>query len=342
MKKLITLISVLLLNFSIFAQLSIESQQILVPQNVYIGDVAELRVSFNMHINGISNANTSSIQNLSQSFFNNELNLQEYTIKNLSLMKSGIDSFTFIISFIPWKTGTIAFPSYNLGEALSSQSENETIDLSYAILKFDKVEIDSILKQSSDYAIRDFDPPKVIPGTIYKIYLYIIIFVLLLILFIRLLIKRNEVKRFFYNYQLNVKYRKNKNSTIKKLRKITKSDEYTDKESAEQIQKIIRSYLEKKFDAPFSRCTTSEILPLFFNVTNNLQTIEKEIAMEKINATFIRTDFIRYASNVQNNSCFNENELIQLIDTLISAIYTIENLKSEIDSENDSSTEDLC
>src|SRR5574344_76976 len=314
MKKLITLISVLLLNFSIFAQLSIESQQILVPQNVYIGDVAELRVSFNMHINGISNANTSSIQNLSQSFFNNELNLQEYTIKNLSLMKSGIDSFTFIISFIPWKTGTIAFPSYNLGEALSSQSENETIDLSYAILKFDKVEID----------------------------LYIIIFVVLLILLIRLLIKRNDVKRFFYNYQLNVKYRKNKNSTIKKLRKITKSDEYTDNESAEQIQKIIRSYLEKKFDAPFSRCTTSEILPLFFNVTNNLQTIEKEIAMEKINANFIRTDFIRYASNIQNNSCFNENELIQLIDTLISAIYTIENLKSEIDSENDSSTEDLC
>lgn len=338
MKKIaLIIISFFVLSFSVFAQLSIESQQILVPQNVYIGDVAELRVTFNSNTDMQKIfENTNSVNVLSQSYFSEGLNSQEYTIKSLSITQSGVNFYTFIITFIPWKTGDIKFPPYNLGKAiddLNSTDNNEHTNLS--ILIFEKITIDSILKQNSYTSLCDFEPPKVIPGTIYKIYAFLIIVVVILIILIRLLIKRKSVAQFIRNYQINRKYKKNRNSTIRKLRKIGRNNEANDKELAQEIQNIVRAYLEKKFDSPFTRYTTSEILPSFFQLTNNLMTEEKNEAMEKINSVFIRTDFIRYASSADENSCFLQNELEQIIETLVLSITAIENTKSESDSKKE-------
>ena len=290
---------------------SFSVQQILIPKKVYIGDQAELRCTFNSPntelkqlVNKESNGQTElSLVSLESS---------DYDIKSVTLSSAGVDFYQLSVNFIPWKTGEIQFPPL-------------TIDGTDLIIEFHPVQIVSLVSTDSNNAttLRDTASPLLLPGTTYKLYGALTALIIILIVLIRIIIKRKNIQFFLETKRLQRKYKKNKKQTIRALRQI--SDETSDSETAALIQKIMRNYLEVRFDYPFTNATPSELMKGWQKVTGGLLSDSKEEAFGDIAACFIRTDFIRYSKGTQ----FNENEKSELIQKLIDRIEILEKEEGE-------------
>ena len=293
----------------------ISVQQILVPKKVYIGDTAELRCTFNNPSQALK-----SIAEQGGVILTND-SYPDYTIKSIQLSPAGVDFYQLSITFVPWKTGDILFPPLQI----------EGADLT---ILFQPVNIVSLIAsdEKGTTALRDTAAPLLLPGTTYKLYGALIAFILVLITAIRIFVKRKSIRFYFDTKRLLKKYRKNKKLTVKKLRQISSNQksEESDKLAAEEIQKILRNYLEVRFDFPFTKAAASEIMPGYYKATGGLLSEEKEEAFGHIAASFIRTDFIRYS----NDAKFENEELNTLIKNIVSDIETLELIEKKEEEKN--------
>lgn len=286
---------------------NIKSQQILLPKKVYIGDTAELRVTFSCNTQFTPNT---------PGIFTDALNQQEYVVQNVQLLQAGVNYYQLSISFIPWKTGTIKLPPYVLSD---ENGEEYKID-------FEPITIVSVLDQKetgfNTSIIQSQNAPFLMPGTAYKLWIILILFVLMLIVIIRMIVKRKQLAFFLKNKKLLRKYRKNKRLTIKKLNQVVspKNAGKTDKEYAEQIQNIMRNYLEIRYNYPFTKTVTSQLMNGFNEATGNLADDNKVMAAGDIVSSFIRTDFVRYASG----AIFMPDEVKKTVHILKKSIETLE------------------
>ena len=300
---------------------SISPQQILIPKKVYIGDTAELRCTFNSPDPFLKQLTSSGIAELplvSQSAESQE----EYVIKNISLSPSGIDFYQLTITFIPWKTGDLLFPSME-------------IEGSDIVLEFQPIQIVSLIanENTNTSTIRDTAAPLLLPGTTYKLYGTLSVFVIFLLICIRIILKRKNILFYINQKRLLKKYKKNKKQTIRNLYKIADEAEAAkidDQTAAENLQKSLRTYLEIRFDYPFTHTVASEIMQGWQTATGGLLSDTKTEAFGNIAASFIRTDFIRYSKNGK----FEENELINLIEKIISQIQILEQNEESLSGSN--------
>lgn len=302
---------------------TISPQQILIPKKVYIGDTAELRCTFNSpdpFLKQLTSSGTAELPLVSQSTEPQE----EYVIKSISLSPSGIDFYQLTITFIPWKTGDLLFPSME-------------IEGSDIVLEFQPIQIVSLIanENTNTSTIRDTAAPLLLPGTTYKLYGTLSGFVIFLLICIRIILKRKNILFYINQKRLLKKYKKNKKQTIRNLYKIADEAEAAkidDQTAAENLQKSLRTYLEIRFDYPFTHTVASEIMQGWQTATGGLLSDSKTEAFGNIAASFIRTDFIRYSKNGK----FEENELINLIEKIISQIQILEqNEESLSDSNSD-------
>lgn len=300
---------------------SISPQQILIPKKVYIGDTAELRCTFNSpdpFLKQLTSSGTAELPLVSQSAEPQE----EYVIKNISLSPSGIDFYQLTITFIPWKTGDLLFPSME-------------IEGSDIVLEFQTIQIVSLIanENTNTSTIRDTAAPLLLPGTTYKLYGTLSVFVIFLIICIRIILKRKNILFYINQKRLLKKYKKNKKQTIRNLYKIADEAEAAkidDQTAAENLQKSLRTYLEIRFDYPFTHTVASEIMQGWQTATGGLLSDTKTEAFGNIAASFIRTDFIRYSKNGK----FEENELINLIEKIISQIQILEQNEESLSGSN--------
>lgn len=300
---------------------TISPQQILIPKKVYIGDTAELRCTFNSpdsFLKQLTSSGTAKLPLVSQSTEPQE----EYVIKNISLSPSGIDFYQLTITFIPWKTGDLLFPSME-------------IEGSDIVLEFQPIQIVSLIanENTNTSTIRDTAAPLLLPGTTYKLYGTLSVFVIFLIICIRIILKRKNILFYINQKRLLKKYKKNKKQTIRNLYKIADEAEAAkidDQTAAENLQKSLRTYLEIRFDYPFTHTVASEIMQGWQTATGGLLSDTKTEAFGNIAASFIRTDFIRYSKNGK----FEENELINLIEKIISQIQILEQNEESLSSSN--------
>lgn len=300
---------------------TISPQQILIPKKVYIGDTAELRCTFNSpdpFLKQLTSSGTAELPLVSQSTEPQE----EYVIKNISLSPSGIDFYQLTITFIPWKTGDLLFPSME-------------IEGSDIILEFQPIQIVSLIanENTNTSTIRDTAAPLLLPGTTYKLYGTLSVFVIFLIICIRIILKRKNILFYINQKRLLKKYKKNKKQTIRNLYKIADEAEAAkidDQTAAENLQKSLRTYLEIRFDYPFTHTVASEIMQGWQTATGGLLSDTKTEAFGNIAASFIRTDFIRYSKNGK----FEENELINLIEKIISQIQILEQNEESLSGSN--------
>ena len=300
---------------------TISPQQILIPKKVYIGDTAELRCTFNSpdpFLKQLTSSGTAKLPLVSQSTEPQE----EYVIKNISLSPSGIDFYQLTITFIPWKTGDLLFPSME-------------IEGSDIVLEFQPIQIVSLIanENTNTSTIRDTAAPLLLPGTTYKLYGTLSGFVIFLIICIRIILKRKNILFYINQKRLLKKYKKNKKQTIRNLYKIADEAEAAkidDQTAAENLQKSLRTYLEIRFDYPFTHTVTSEIMQGWQTATGGLLSDTKTEAFGNIAASFIRTDFIRYSKNGK----FEENELINLIEKIISQIQILEQNEESLSGSN--------
>ena len=300
---------------------TISPQQILIPKKVYIGDTAELRCTFNSpdpFLKQLTSSGTAELPLVSQSTEPQE----EYVIKNISLSPSGIDFYQLTITFIPWKTGDLLFPSMEI----------EDSDI---VLEFQPIQIVSLIanENTNTSTIRDTAAPLLLPGTTYKLYGTLSVFVIFLIICIRIILKRKNILFYINQKRLLKKYKKNKKQTIRNLYKIADEAEAAkidDQTAAENLQKSLRTYLEIRFDYPFTHTVASEIMQGWQTATGGLLSDTKTEAFGNIAASFIRTDFIRYSKNGK----FEENELINLIEKIISQIQILEQNEESLSGSN--------
>ena len=300
---------------------TISPQQILIPKKVYIGDTAELRCTFNSpdpFLKQLTSSGTAELPLVSQLAESQE----EYVIKNISLSPSGIDFYQLTITFIPWKTGDLLFPSME-------------IEGSDIVLEFQPIQIVSLIanENTNTSTIRDTAAPLLLPGTTYKLYGTLSGFVIFLIICIRIILKRKNILFYINQKRLLKKYKKNKKQTIRNLYKIADEAEAAkidDQTAAENLQKSLRTYLEIRFDYPFTHTVTSEIMQGWQTATGGLLSDTKTEAFGNIAASFIRTDFIRYSKNGK----FEENELINLIEKIISQIQILEQNEESLSGSN--------
>lgn len=300
---------------------SISPQQILIPKKVYIGDTAELRCTFNSpdpFLKQLTSSGTAELPLVSQSTEPQE----EYVIKSISLSPSGIDFYQLTITFIPWKTGELLFPSME-------------IEGSDIVLEFHPIQIVSLItnENTNTSTIRDTAAPLLLPGTTYKLYGTLSGFVIFLLICIRIILKRKNILFYINQKHLLKKYKKNKKQTIRNLYKIADEAEAAkidDQTAAENLQKSLRTYLEIRFDYPFTHTVASEIMQGWQTATGGLLSDSKTEAFGNIAASFIRTDFIRYSKNGK----FEENELINLIEKIISQIQILEQNEESLSGSN--------
>ena len=300
---------------------TISPQQILIPKKVYIGDTAELRCTFNSpdpFLKQLTSSGTAELPLVSQSTEPQE----EYVIKNISLSPSGIDFYQLTITFIPWKTGDLLFPSME-------------IEGSDIVLEFQPIQIVSLIanENTNTSTIRDTAAPLLLPGTTYKLYGTLSVFVIFLLICIRIILKRKNMLFYINQKRLLKKYKKNKKQTIRNLYKIADEAEAAkidDQTAAENLQKSLRTYLEIRFDYPFTHTVASEIMQGWQTATGGLLSDTKTEAFGNIAASFIRTDFIRYSKNGK----FEENELINLIEKIISQIQILEQNEESLSGSN--------
>ena len=287
----------------------ISPQQVLVPKKVYIGDTAELRCTFNnpntvlrqLTVNGTTElplVSYNSDQYTTETQF--AIPHTDYEIQKISLSPAGVDFYQFTITFVPWKTGDLRFPPMEI----------EGTEL---ILEFQPIQIVSLISTDSANAtsLHDTAAPLLLPGTAYKLYGALAAAIILLIIIIRLIVKRKNILFFINQRKLLRKYKKNRKQTVKLLRHT---------ETAEQLQKIMRNYLEVRFDYPFTRSVTSEMMKGWLAATGGLLSDEKTEAFGEIVSVFIRTDFIRYSKNGK----FKDGELEEIIKTLLNQIDILE------------------
>lgn len=295
----------------------ITPQQILVPKKVYIGDTAELRCTFNSPSQGLKNlisqsAAAADTQGVTKLPLVSQNTTEDYVIKDVTLAPAGVDFYQLTVTFVPWKTGEILFPPMEI----------EGTDI---VLDFQPLQIVSLItaENAATTTLHDTAAPLLLPGTAYRLYGTLAAIILFLIIAIRLFVKRKSLMFYINNKRLLKKYKKNKKQTKKALYKIADSADEPDfnaKVTAENIQKILRNYLEVRFDFPFTRTVTSEIMAGWHSVTSGLCSEKKEDAFGEIAACFIRTDYIRYSKD----GAFEKDEVAQLVEKLVILIETLE------------------
>ena len=288
---------------------TIAPQQILMPKKVYIGDTAELRCTFNSPAPQFKQLTANGIAKLP---LVSQTDTEDYVIKDVSLAPAGVDFYQLTITFVPWKTGDLLFPPMEI----------EGTD---TLLEFQPLQIVSLItaENASTTTLHDTAAPLLLPGTAYKLYGTLAAIVLLLIILIRLFVKRKSLMFYINNKRLLKKYKKNKKQTKKALYKIADSAAQADfnaKTAAENLQKVLRNYLEVRFDYPFTRTVTSDIMAGWQSVTGGLCSDKKEEAFGEIAACFIRTDYIRYSKG----GSFEKDELVTLVEKLVLIIETLE------------------
>ncbi|MCQ2587381.1 MAG: hypothetical protein MJ174_04630 [Treponema sp.] len=292
----------------------IQTSQILLPKQIYIGDRGELQCSFSSDLSFLREAVLKSDRiELDVSGFSRNIDETQFQITNIYIASSGADYYTLSVSFIPWKTGRIDFPEFDLDLAFGITGAQH-------IIRFEPIQIISLIENESNSTIRDAESPMLLPGTTIQLWSYGIAGFIIIIIGIRLIVKHREVALYFKNKKLLKKYKKNKKQALKKLYNLMEDSELPSHDIAEQIQQIIRNYLEVRFDYPFTHALTSELMNCFYKATLHLLSSEKEDAFIGIASTFTRTDYIRYSKDAS----FHGGEKESLISKIIRNIEIIE------------------
>ena len=286
----------------------IQTKQSVFPKAIYIGDVAELRCSFTS--DSVVVKGPASTQAFTQPLDLSVYDIKEISVQPVAAQQGEAGNYNLVIKFVPWRTGKLALPDYELQGV--------------GTIHFEPIEILSLVEQQNISSLRSYSSPLLLPGTAYKIYAGIAVFIVLLVLLIRLIIKWRSVVFWFKNTKLKRRYARSKKNTIRALKALEEkaSGGSSDSETCTMLQKIMREYLELRLDYPFTKTLTSEMSAAFNTATCSLADDKRYSAFENIISVFVRTDFIRFSDSA--DATFKSGELSEHINTLISAIDAIE------------------
>lgn len=290
MKKsfFITLLFLFSLDF-VFAQSYVS--QVVLPKKIYVGDVAEIRVSFSSGIDFFADLPaTQAERKLSLSNLGFDTDNEDFLLKDAILRRTELN-YTLILFVMPWNTGEIKIPSINLTAGIYTDEKMPFV------IPIEPFTVSSILTKGVESSMVPPVPPLLIPGTTYFLYGFIILFIVFLIFFFRLLFNWSKLVGIIKNYKLKKTYIQNKKFTLKQLKKLEKKySKISDKEFCTELVLIIRNYLKVRYGQSFDSIPTSKLMKEFNKLTADTMSDSAIENVEELISVFYRADYIRFAA----------------------------------------------
>lgn len=290
MKKsfFITLLFLFSLDF-VFAQSYVS--QVVLPKKIYVGDVAEIRVSFSSGIDFFADLPaTQAERKLSLSNLGFDTDNEDFLLKDAILRRTELN-YTLILFVMPWNTGEIKIPSINLTAGIYTDEKMPFV------IPIETFTVSSILTKGVESSMVPPVPPLLIPGTTYFLYGFIILFIVFLIFFFRLLFNWSKLVGKIKNYKLKKTYIQNKKFTLKQLKKLEKKySKMSDKEFCTELVLIIRNYLKVRYGQSFDSIPTSKLMKEFNKLTAYTMSDSAIENVEELISVFYRADYIRFAA----------------------------------------------
>ncbi len=284
-KKFLIVIFGLFCNF-LFSQTNIVES--VSPKNFYVGDFVELSYSFKSGIDFFSDLEKDVfLRELKISSLSKEWQNQDFTVKRLYLKRENT-TYSLIIDFVPWKTGVLIFPEIDLFSLIFEKSSVPFV------IKLSPVEVSSILAQNVE--LKPLIGPKLIPGTIYFVWVVIIVFLVVVFFVLSVLFRWKKVSQKVKDFKLRLLYSKNAKKSLKLILKLQKK-RLQDSDFAQNLQKILKDYISVRFGRNFLSCETSKIFSEFENIFQGTMSDFYQEQIESLISVFYRTDYIRFAQN---------------------------------------------
>lgn len=318
-----------------------DSFQMVFPDCIYVGDEAELTYQFSSGIDLFVDLQNSDERSLISSALPFELETKDWSIKKLSVRKSGED---YVVSFIfvPWRPGMMKFPSFDINKAVFG---TETIPL---LIDTKPFEVSHIV--SSDYEeLGKQKAPYLVPGTIYAIVGIVFVIVLLFVCVVKVYSIRERIYSWILEktsiLKLSRNFRRTKRALKKLLiirrgKKVCEDDEFCC-----NVQNILRGYLENRYGRSFKSIVTGKIAFFVQQITCSCLSDKVMSSIEEIDALFKRCDYIRFAKGSVESQKLPEamfaarlmnGERMVIVEKALSLVVEIEGKKKSLRKKEDS------
>ncbi len=283
-KKIFCAFAIFFLTFFAFSEVVSEA---IVPTEIFVGDTALIRLTNDFL----------PFQKISEKCL-----VRSLTLSSISAAKN---EYELLIRIVPWKSGEIKIPPFDLGLLVQKTRESESA-FPVQIVEISPFFVKSVLEKTGESAFRPSSPPLLIPGTSFLFVFFAIFVLLILFVFFFTLSKFGAISfvigKFFENAAMN----KNARIAIKNLKKLKKKS-LSDLDFAENLQAILRKFLSGFLKKDVFSFSTSEL--------------SKEISISGFEKIFSRTDFVRFAKNLPKSEFFDGERNALLED----AIFFVQN-----------------
>ncbi len=315
-------------------------QQIIFPKEIYVGDTANLKFSFRTNIDIYAFVNKYAVKNDVISIDVEDEKFKSFcencTFKKFDIIRNGLN-YTIDIVFIPWTTGEVDFDTIDLISYLYEDEDNPSEMKFY--IDFVPFTISSLSESLGVSTLKPPAPPFTVPGTNYWIWSLIIGIVILLILAGMISAKMPKIIAAYERWKKQAGYSRNARIAESSLSKLLRKKSITDSSFAELWQKIVRRYLNYRFNHSFSSVPSSKITNVIRELTGDMLSAEQETALMSLSQKFIRTDYIRFAHDSidskqlpveEHKALFMENEKIKLVQETEEFIAAMEKEPEEV------------
>ncbi|MFC2477616.1 MAG: hypothetical protein ACFNQG_01155 [Treponema socranskii subsp. buccale] len=267
-----------------------DTTQVVMPKTIYVGDRAELSYTFRSAVDFFSDMNDSILsRKIPLKSLPFETDTDDYTILDASLERNGL-LYTFRLFFIPWNTGSIDFPMFDISAAVYGGAAAPFI------IDVQSVEVSSILQDQDEAQLRASMGPLLLPGTMYALYFAALLSVILLIVIFRLVVKRESVRDAYKTWKLLRLYAKNAKELYRSLKRLERAGKkIDDAEFCTELQQLIRRYLDFRFGYRFSAVSSPAIMDTFEKIMADAMSEKTQSGAMSLAAVLRRTDYVRYA-----------------------------------------------
>ena len=267
-----------------------DTTQVVMPKTIYVGDRAELSYTFRSAVDFFADMNDSILsRKIPLKSLPFETDTDDYTILDASLERNGL-LYTFRLFFIPWNTGSIDFPMFDISAAVYGGAAAPFI------VDVQSIEVSSILQDQDEAQLRASMGPLLLPGTMYALYFAALLSVILLIVIFRLVVKRESVRDAYKTWKLLRLYAKNAKELYRSLKRLERAGKkIDDAEFCTELQQLIRRYLDFRFGYRFSAVSSPAIMDTFEKIMADAMSEKTQSGAMSLAAVLRRTDYVRYA-----------------------------------------------
>ncbi|HAC32652.1 MAG TPA: hypothetical protein DCF70_08525 [Treponema sp.] len=271
--------------------------QILIPKTPYVGDRSELKYVFHsdadLFSDKITGQQTSSLE--LDCNFEAFANLSDKCLVQKAVLEHTGFEYSLTITFIPWKSGTIDFASFDL-ERLVRRSQKLDDSGAVFFVDFAPVTIYSIAQATGTTVMRPSKPPMAVPGTTFMLGIIgaiSLVFLLPLIIFI---IRLPAFLLYYASARDYRRLRKLKKQTDRNLAKLVKDyKNRSDYDFCLELKRLLRNYLCARFDESFKSVTTGSLYSTFEKFALGSLNESQENAVSELYTVFQRCDYICFA-----------------------------------------------